>query len=345
MVEELEFARHARRVPWSDQAILFRTNQQARPLELALRKAGVRYHVVGGQSFFDRREVRDFLAYLKVFLNPHDDISLLRIANVPARGLSDVTMQRLLAASQERKGSVFSAMESASVLETLQARTRESIERFVRWVHRTRDHLGTPAGHDQQALAPWAAQFLDESGYFNELRRSEKDAETAENRIRNLKELVADLDRDGAPDERLTDRLQRFLEEITLDTEREKEEETVGDAVTLITVHSCKGLEFPHVFIVGLEEGLLPHARSAEEGTLDEERRLFYVAITRAMRTLKISHCAARRKYGELSPCHPSRFLSELPRELIEHAEDQAAAPVTPEVGKDYFAAIRAKLA
>jgi len=114
--------------------------------------------------------------------------------------------------------------------------------------------------------------------------------------------------------------------------------------VTLITMHSCKGLEFPHVFIVGLEEGLLPHSRSKEEGTLDEERRLFYVAITRAMRTLKISHCAARRRYGELAPCHPSRFLGELPETLIERAEDQAATPVTPEAGKDWFTALRANL-
>src|SRR5206468_4487360 len=118
------------------------------------------------------------------------------------------------------------------------------------------------------------------------------------------------------------ERLQLFLEEIALDTEREEEDENTGDAVTLITMHSCKGLEFPHVYVVGLEEGLLPHSRSKEEGTLDEERRLFYVAITRAMRTLTISHCAARKKFGKAIACHPSRFLDELPDELVEHADD-----------------------
>ncbi|HOB99745.1 MAG TPA: ATP-dependent helicase, partial [Verrucomicrobiota bacterium] len=296
---------------------------------------------VGGQSFFDRREVRDILAYLKVFLNPHDDISLLRIANVPARGLSDVTMQRLLAASQERKGSVFAAMQDTGVLATFQAKTRASIERFVGFVQTTRRQIQTASSHNPSALREWAEQFLDATSYFAELRRGEKDPEAAENRVRNLMEFVAGMDVQCAPGSAVTDRLQQFLEDITLDTEREKEDDTPGDAVTLITIHSCKGLEFPHVIIVGLEEGLLPHSRSKEEGTLDEERRLFYVAITRAMRTLKLSHCAARRRYGELSPCHPSQFLRELPEELIEHASDQASVPVTPEAGSAWFAAMR----
>jgi superfamily I DNA/RNA helicase len=137
------------------------------------------------------------------------------------------------------------------------------------------------------------------------------------------------------------DRLQLFLEEITLDEEREEEDEGPDDAVTLITMHSCKGLEFPHVYIVGLEDGLLPHARSKAEGTLDEERRLFYVAITRAMHTLTISHCGARKKYGQPLPCHPSRFLGELPEELVEHANEKAKQPVTVETGKNMFATLR----
>src|SRR5687767_15515243 len=123
-----------RRIPWGAQAILFRTNLQARPLEMALRQANVRYHLIGGQSYFDRREVRDFLAYLKTFVNPHDDTSLLRIANVPARGLSDVTMERLLAASQERHSSVFAVMRHTDVLNELAAKTRESIQDFTAFV-------------------------------------------------------------------------------------------------------------------------------------------------------------------------------------------------------------------
>ena len=344
VVEEIETARLTRRAPWSDHAVLFRTNGQSRPLETELRKKGVRYHLVGGQSFFDRREVRDFLAYLKVMLNPHDDVSLLRVANVPARGLSDVTMQRLLAASQERKCSVFAAMKNPVVQASFLARTRESIEGFVALLEHTARRLRQETPGQVNPLASWADGFLDQIGYFTELRRGEKTPEAGENRLRNLKELVASLDRDAGPGGTPAERLERFLEEVTLDSEREDEDEPKGDAVTLITMHSCKGLEFPHVFIVGLEEGLLPHARSKVEGTLDEERRLFYVAITRAQLSLKLSHCAARRKYGQLAPCHPSSFLRELPEELVERAEDRPREPVSVEAGKDWFAAMRAKL-
>jgi len=346
IAEQIEYARLAQRVPWADQAILFRTNAQSRPLETALRQAGVRYHLIGGQSFFDRREIRDFLAYLKALINPNDDVSLLRIANVPARGLSDVTMERLLAASHERKGSVFAAMKNPAVTTTFQAKNRESIERFVELIERTRGRLHTESlAHDPQALRTMAERFLEEIGYFAELRRSEKNPETAENRVRNLKDLIATLDGPDPAAQPPFDRLHAFLEQITLDNEREDEEdEAPGDAVTLITMHSCKGLEFPNVYIVGMEDGLLPHSRSKAEGTLDEERRLFYVAVTRAMQTLTISHCGGRKKYGTLMPCHPSPFLKELPPELVEHADEKAKQPVTPDSGKARFDVLRASL-
>jgi superfamily I DNA/RNA helicase len=360
IVAQIEFKRLAHRTPWRDCAILFRTNQQSRPLETALRTAAVRYHLIGGQSFFDRREVKDFLAYLKMFLNPHDDISLLRIANVPARGLSDVTMERLLGASRDRKCSVFAAMKNPMVTTTFQANTRKSIEAFVDFVERTRAALGgdkwqvasgrNSANGGSSALSPvtrhsslsdWADHFLNEAGYFAELRRQEKNPENSESRVRNLKEFMATMDRPAGGGQSPAERLGNFLEEITLDNEREEEEENTGDAVTLITMHSCKGLEFPHVFIVGLEDGLLPHSRSKAEGTLDEERRLFYVAVTRAMQTLTISHCGGRKKYGQVLPCHPSPFLKELPEELVEHSDSKSKTPVGRESGKGLFAAMR----
>ena len=341
VVEEIEFARMGHRVPWAEQAILFRTNQQSRPLETALRKGGVRYHLIGGQSYFDRREVRDFLAYLKMFVNPHDDISLLRIANVPARGLSDVTMERLLAASHERQGSVFTAMRHTDVLGSFTGKTREAIQSFVAWVEENQARLASAASF---SLAAWAEKFLEECGYWSELRRMEKNPESSENRVRNLKELIATLESAGAAGALGQERLQNFLEEILLDNEREEEKEEAGDAVTLITMHSCKGLEFPHVYVVGLEDGLLPHTRSKVEGTLDEERRLFYVAITRAMRTLTLSHCGGRKKFGQVLPCHPSPFLKELPSELVELASEKGKAPVTAESGKGYFSALRSAL-
>jgi DNA helicase-2/ATP-dependent DNA helicase PcrA len=338
IVEQIEFALVAHRVPWVDNAILFRTNVQSRPLETALRQANVRYHLIGGQSFFDRREVKDFIAYLKTFINPHDDISLLRIANTPARGLSDVTMERLLGASHERKGSVFAAMKNPAVQAAFQTKPRENIEAFVEFIERTRGQLHQ-AISSPRPLQFWCEKFLDETGYFNELRRSEKNPEASENRVRNLRDLVATLDNFGQSGAPLADRLQTFLDDITLDSEREEEKENSGDAVTLITMHSCKGLEFPHVYIVGLEEGLLPHTRSTTEGTLDEERRLFYVALTRAMQSLVISHCASRKKYGQIMPCHPSRFLKELPSELVEDAKDKQ--PVNQDTAKQMFDAIR----
>lgn len=338
MVEQIQFDRLTRKIGWGERAVLFRTNQQARALEMALRQADVRYHLIGGQSYFDRREVRDFLAYLKVFVNPHDDVSLLRIANVPARGLSDLTMERLLAASQERHCSVFTAMRHTDVQELCSSRTREALQGFLALIENTRAVLDQP--HPLR-LGQWAERFLAETGYIEELRRSEKTAEAADNRVRNLKELIADLDGGPGASAPPRERLQTFLEELSLDQDREEEKEEVKDAVTLITMHSCKGLEFPHVHIVGLEEGLLPHTRSAEEGTVDEERRLFYVAITRAMRTLNISHCLTRKKYGQTSPCHPSRFLAELPEDLVERGDAKARAPVAKETGKSYFAAMR----
>ncbi len=338
IVEQIDYARLASRVPWSDQAILFRTNQQSRALETALRQGGVRYHLIGGQSYFDRREIRDFLAYLKVFVNPDDDIGLLRIANVPARGLSEVTMERLLAASHERKCSVFTAMKNPLVTTTLTTKTRGSIESFVEFIERTRAKL-----HDGQsvALQVWAERFLEETGYVNELRRSEKTPEASENRVRNLKDLVATLDGGRPATPQPVERLQAFLEDLALDHDREEEAEAKGDAVTLITMHSCKGLEFPHVYIVGLEDGLLPHSRSKVEGTLDEERRLFYVGVTRAMQSLTLSHCAGRKKYGQMLPCHPSPFLQELPPELVELADEKAREPVTVAAGKNHFDAMR----
>jgi superfamily I DNA/RNA helicase len=339
VVSAIEFKRLAYKVPWQDNAILFRTNQQSRPIEMELRRAGVKYHLVGGQSFFDRREIKDFIAYVKMFLNPHDDISLLRIANVPARGLSDVTMERLLGASHERKCSVFTAMKNPLVTTTLLKNTRESVEKFVEFVERVHDQLqGEASG---LMLQSWADNFLQETGYLNELKRLDKDEEVAEGRIRNLREMIATMDGTGnAP----TERLENFLENITLDSDREEDKENTSDAVTLITMHSCKGLEFPHVYVVGLEDGLLPHTRSKVEGTLDEERRLFYVAVTRAMLTLAISHCGGRKKYGQLLPCHPSQFLKELPEELVEHSDTKSKTPVAQDSGKYLFAAMRSAI-
>ena len=343
LVEEIQYNRNIKKVKWREQAILFRTNQQSRPLETALRKAEIRYQLVGGQSFFDRREIRDFVSYLKLFLNPDDDTGLLRIANMPARGLSNVTMETLLGLSQERGCSVFAVMRDEALLGQLRRRTIDSILDFVEMVESVNERLNRPVAiHPSQPLKAWCTDWLDEVGLFREIRRSEKDEETAENRVRNIVDLLDSMDPEFVPKDRpVPDRLHRFLEHISLDRERDDEDE-ISDAITLITMHSCKGLEFPHVFIAGVEDGLIPHARSKVEGTVDEERRLFYVAITRAQQTLTLSHCGFRRKFGDQVPCNPSPFLTEIPEKLVVHGDDQE--PVSAQQGKEFFASLKASL-
>lgn len=346
IAEDIELHRLSRRVGWGEHAILFRTNIQSRPIETALRRAKIRYNLIGGQSFFDRREIRDFLAFLKVLTNPHDDNSLLRIANTPARGLSAATMQKLLTASHERSCSVYSAMQHTDVRSQFQKRTCGAMDRFLELLNETKEELhGDSLVHLPTGLADWAESFLKEIDYYNDLRRSEKNEETAENRIRALRDLIGSMDGDYGTGKPLDVRLEKFLEQITLDSELTEERDNPENAVTLITMHSCKGLEYPHVYIVGTEEGILPHERSKMEGNLDEERRLFYVAITRAKQTLAISHCATRKKYGELKPCHPSSFLQELPEELTEDASERAKAPVTVSTGRNFFDSMRDALA
>ena len=199
--------------------------------------------------------------------------------------------------------------------------------------------------HRPEGLEKCADRFLNEMGYLEDLRRGEKNLEIADARVRSVQDLLADLDAHADPGTPLHERLQAFLHEVTLDTEREEDkDDKVGDAVTLITMHSCKGLEYPHVYVVGLEDGLLPHSRSKLEGTMDEERRLFYVAVTRAQERLTISHCESRKKYGQSMPCHPSPFLKEIPEELIEHANETAKQPVAPESGKSMFDLMRAAI-
>jgi superfamily I DNA/RNA helicase len=343
IVEEIEVQRMSSKIPWKDQSILFRTNLQARPIETALRKGKVKYRLVGSQSYFDRREVKDVLAYLRVMLNPDDDISLLRIANVPARGLSAKTMQTLLQISQDRRTSVYAVMRHTDVQEQLHNAARKSVQSFLQFMDETRAFL---SGESTDSISGWAREFLEQTGYFIDLKHSEKDPKAAENRLQSATELLSSIDEltskmvNTSGGEKLT----HFLEEISLDQDRFKNEDEQTDEVTMITMHSCKGLEFPHVHVVGMEQGLLPHTRSVEEGTMDEERRLFYVAITRAMESLTISHCETRKKYGQITSCEPSRFLTELPAECVEVVDGVFQRPATKESGAAMFDALKASL-
>tara|TARA_B100001540_G_scaffold287450_1_gene281962 strand:+ start:4143 stop:6185 length:2043 start_codon:yes stop_codon:yes gene_type:complete len=345
IVEEINYNHGIKKIRWSDHAILFRTNQQSRALEAALRKAGIRYNLVGGQSFFDRKEIRDFVSYLKLFFNPDDDTGLLRIANVPSRGLSNATMEKLLELSQLRKCSVFSVMCDRDGLEEFRPRTKDAILDFVELIQVHREKLMQPViAHPERPLKAWCSTWLAEVELFREIRRIEKIEESAENKVRNIIDLLDTMDPDFIPTDRpIDERLQRYLEHISLDRDNEDFEEG-RDMVTLITMHSCKGLEYPYVYIAGVEEGLIPHSRSKVEGTLDEERRLFYVAITRAQVGLTMSHCEYRKKYGEQIPGNPSSFLTEIPEDLIVYGNGVDAEPASVEDGLDFFHNLKASL-
>lgn len=303
---------HRRTEPDIRAAVLYRTNAQSRVFEEALRRAGIPYNIVGGFSFYERMEVRDIISYLKLALNPHDSIALMRVINSPARGLGKQTLDEL-----ERRAKHFgvSYWETISLLidQTggLGPRAISALKNFQQIINNLVQATNDAASSDSPVSTVVKAAILD-TGYENALKSESSDE--ADARLENLQELVnAAVDYDKQEGDGLRD----FIDHAALvsDTDQYK-----GDApVTLMTMHSAKGLEFPLVFIVGLEDGLFPHARSATDpAELEEERRLCYVAITRAERFLYVSHAMKRRVYGEEMASEPSQFLNEMPLNLME---------------------------
>jgi DNA helicase II / ATP-dependent DNA helicase PcrA len=326
---------------WEKFAVLYRMNAQSRLLEENFRRMKIPYRLIGGKSFFDRREVKDILSYANCLLNTDDDISLLRIINTPARGISPATTERALEFSIHKKCSLFHALQSPEFQATVTARVQTSIADFAKLIDRYETRVHTPLV-DYSAIM---SELVAETGYLDDLRRSCRTPEEALGRESNLKDMLADL---ASYQKRpKNDGLQGFLDDLALDKEREEEDEKErGSGVTLITLHAAKGLEFPHVYLIGLEEGLLPHDRSKVEGTVDEERRLLYVGITRAMKTLTLTHCRDRMKFGSAAPCHPSSFIKEFAQEFYENVdlEKLANTPVSVETAKLRFAQLRAAL-
>ena len=337
IARRIEYDRLVNKIPWSKQAVLFRTNAQSRAIEMALRKSGIRYKLVGGYCFFNRREIKDIIAYLKVLVNPDDDVSLLRIANVPPRGISESSIRLLLQKSHENHCSVFQVMCQSHLLNLLTERTRSKISEFVSSIENLRQ---TITSSESLSLSKCIHDYLVRSGYLDDLTKSEKDPELASSRVNNVLNLVNEIDNVSCASNKPLEKLEMFLDELSLDFDREDEMDNDTNNVTLITMHSCKGLEFPVVNIVGMEEGLLPHAHSLSDGTIEEERRLFYVAITRAMELLRISYCRSRKKANTTLPSHPSRFLKELPSSHLEY-DDPQTNPATPEVVELFFEQIR----
>ena len=323
-----------------DFAILFRMNAQSRLLETNLRQLKIPYRVVGGKSFFDRREVKELLAYAQCVVNTDDDVSLLRIINTPARGISPTTIERATEMSAKMRCGVFAALQAPEFRETLTGRAAASIDGFIALMDRFETKLNTPLA-DQPAVL---RELLKEVGYMEDLRKTCKTPEEALSRETNVGEMLKSFEAHQA---RSTEGLRGFLDEMSLRQEREEDDDGMDDpGVTLITLHAAKGLEFPHVYLIGLEEGLLPHDRSKMEGTVDEERRLLYVGITRARQTLALTWCGHRIKYGSPMPGTPSSFIKELPPEWVEHknATQMLNAPVAEAAVKGKFGALRAML-
>ncbi len=337
-IQRLNFSEGA---PWERFAVLYRMNAQARLIEENLRRLHIPYRLVGGKSFFDRREIRDVLAYATCLVNPDDDVSLLRIINTPARGISATTTERALALSVDNKCSLFRALQSEEFLGSVTTRTRESIGEFTALLDRYETRVHTPLADHAETMAA----LLEETGYLADLKRTCRTPDEALSRETNVRDMIEDLRR--FQERSRDDGLQGFLDEVSLDQDREEENDNDDKrGVTLITLHAAKGLEFPHVYLIGLEEGLLPHDRSKVEGNVDEERRLLYVGITRAMRTLTLTHCRSRLKFGSAMPCTPSSFIKEFPPDLIEHVNlaKLLSAPVEETTAKSRFAQMRAAI-
>ncbi|MDC8014203.1 UvrD-helicase domain-containing protein [Tahibacter soli] len=286
---------------WNEFVILYRGNHQSRALEKALRLARVPYHISGGTSFLDRSEVKDVLAYLRLIVNPEDDAAFLRIANVPKRDIGATTLEKLGEMAQARHASLLHASESDAVLKQLAARSASSLASFGSLIH----------GLARDAKRLSAAELVDElvkrTHYAEHLTAEIKDPTARARRLENLTELAdwfRAMQKDGGSAGDLAAQLALLSH---------ADRDDPGNSVRLMTLHGSKGLEFRYVFIVGVEDGQLPHEGSIEEGRLDEERRLMYVGITRAKERLCLSYSARSRRFGEVFKNDPSRFLAELP--------------------------------
>lgn len=340
VVQEIGAQRDEAKVPWEHFAVIYRMNAQSRLLEENLRKNKIPYRLVGGKSFFERREIKDLAAYMTILLNPADDPALLRIIATPPRGIGATTVELALAFSIEKEVSLFEALRHPEYLETCSRKAAEAIRSFVDEMDAARIRVGTPGGDAAQILS----SLLEGCGYMDDLKRSCKTPDETLNREENVREMLRAL---GEYQKRSKDGLQGFLDEVSLDREREADKADTATGVTLITMHAAKGLEFPYVFLVGVEDGLLPHERSKTEGTVDEERRLFYVGITRAMKTLVITWCRGRMKFGSSMHCRPSPFLRELQGDQVieESYEEIMSRPMEQEDVAAQFARLRAQLA
>ena len=304
-------------VPYGDMAILYRTNAQSRVLEEALIKRALPYTMVGGTKFYDRKEIKDVLAYLRVLYNPFDDLSLLRIINVPKRSIGATTVSKLQDYARENGTSLFMTLTQLHLVDTIKGKTKEKLEEFGILI------FTLVAEMDDKSVLDILEAILDRTGYLAQFEESTDPQDQA--RAENIGELlsVAKNFQDTNP----TGTVEDFLEQVALvnDVDSFEQEES---KVTLMTLHAAKGLEFPIVFLGGLEEGLFPHSRTLmNPEEIEEERRLAYVGITRAEKELYISNATTRTVFGRTSSYLPSRFIDEIPAELVDSLRAKRRTP------------------
>ncbi|MBD2292675.1 DNA helicase PcrA [Anabaena sphaerica FACHB-251] len=296
-------------INWGNFAILYRTNAQSRPFEELLVKYQIPYTVVGGMKFYDRKEIKDAVAYLRAINNPADTVSLLRVINTPRRGIGKATIDALMNASQQLGTTLWDILSDETSVNTLAGRSAKSVHGFAQIIQKWQENITKVPGSEI------LEGILEDSGYIQDLQNQGTDE--ADNRISNVKELYNAVLQFQEENEGEDISLQAFLQSAALssDLDNLKEGQT---AVSLMTLHASKGLEFPVVFLVGLEQGLFPGYRSLQDpASLEEERRLCYVGITRAKERLYLSHARERRLYGSREPAMRSQFLDELPEELL----------------------------
>ncbi|VAX06855.1 ATP-dependent DNA helicase Rep [hydrothermal vent metagenome] len=311
IIAELLHHKFVSRSQFKDYAILYRGNFQSRLFERVLREHDVPYYLSGGLSFFAYAEVKDVMSYLRLLANPEDDNAFIRIINTPRREIGPSTLEKLSNYASERNSSLFNACFELGLSQHLPARACERLKSFCDWIvelaHQTED------GDPVEAIK----QMLLNIDYDRWLLDNSKDEGQANRRIANVKELIGWIAKMAktSPDAELGDLIARLT---LLDTLERENEDDRGDQVSLMTLHAAKGLEFPNVYLVGVEEELLPHRNSIETDNIEEERRLAYVGITRAQKNLTISFAKKRKRYGEATDCTPSRFIDELPADDLQ---------------------------
>ena len=316
VVNEIIDMRLKRRCKYSDFAVLYRGNYQAKLVEIKLQTQNIPYEITGGQSFYAKTEIKDVMAYLRLIINPSDDNALLRIINTPRRQIGPTTLEKLGEYANQRNLSLYDAIGEVGLTATMPANNLERLKRFKHWIQNVNRNI-----YDN---APMAAinEMLDDADYLGWLQLNASNDHVAQKRWENVQFLLSQLsqvlkrDEEENESENGDSRIENAIAKLILrDLLDREQEESADDKVQLMTLHAAKGLEFLHVFMIGMEEDILPHKNSVEGGAIEEERRLAYVGITRAQRTLTMTSARQRTQFGETAATTPSRFVDELPED------------------------------